>query len=293
MPAELPKISIVTPSFNQGRFIEANILSIQRQDYPALEHIVIDGGSTDDTVLILQRHKERLATVVSEKDDGQYHAINKGFGLATGDVMAWLNCDDIYLPGALHVVGEIFRKFPQIEWLTTRLPIAIAENGTPIKVTPVYGFTRTGFLRGDNLPGLGWPATCYIQQESTFWRRSLWKRAGGNLDTSYGMAGDFDLWARFFEHAELYSVDVPIGCFRRHDDQRTSKSFTKYLDEAKAIFSRAGGHARAGVVQGARIWLRQSATAELRRWAIGRKLIYPAPTVTYDWANREWVLDEC
>jgi glycosyltransferase involved in cell wall biosynthesis len=293
MSAEPPKISIVTPSFNQGRFIEANILSIQRQNYPALEHIVVDGGSTDETLLILHRHKKHLASAISEKDDGQYHAINKGFMLATGEVMAWLNSDDVYLPGALHVVGEIFRKFPQIEWLTTRFPVAIAEDGTPIKVTPVYGFTRAGFLRGENLPGLGWPATCYIQQESTFWRRSLWDRAGGHLDTNYRMAGDFDLWARFFAHAQLYSIDVPIGCFRRHDDQRTSKAFTNYLEEAAAIFSRSGGHARVGVIQAARIWLRQSTPAKLRRSAIGRSLVNWAPTVTYDWGSREWVLYEC
>lgn len=292
MSTELPKISIVTPSLNQGRFIEANILSIERQNYPTLEHIVIDGGSTDETLLILQKHKGHFASVVSEKDEGQYHAINKGFAKATGEVMAWLNSDDVYWPGALHVVGEIFRKFPQIEWMTTRLPVAIEEDGSPIKVTPVYGFTRTGFLRGDNLPGLGWPATCYIQQELTFWRRGLWERAGGCLDTNYRMAGDFELWARFFEHAELYSVDVPIGCFRRHDDQRTSTSFANYLEEAKTIFARIGGHARTGAIQNARIWLRQSAPAKLRDWAIGRKLIHPAPTVTYDWGSREWILDQ-
>ncbi|MET4608593.1 glycosyltransferase involved in cell wall biosynthesis [Bradyrhizobium sp. JR4.1] len=290
MSTELPKISIVTPSFNQGRFIESNILSIQNQNYPALEHIIIDGGSTDETLLKLERHKEQLTSIVSEKDDGQYHAINKGFSLATGDVLAWLNSDDVYIPGALRVVGEIFRKFPQIEWRTTRLPLAIEEDGTPIKATPVHGFTRAGFLKGENLPGLGWPATCYIQQESTFWRRSLWEQAGGRLDTNYRMAGDFDLWARFFEHAELYSVDVPIGCFRRHADQRTSTTFTKYVEEAKAIFARAGGHAPTGVIQEARIWLRQAAPPKLRSWAFDRKLIQPAPTVTYDWGTREWVL---
>src|SRR5262249_7934898 len=132
--------------------------------------------------------------------------------------------------------------------------------------------------------------TCYIQQESTFWRRSLWQRTGGRLDTKYRMAGDFDLWARFFEQAELYSVDVPIGCFRRHDDQRTSTSFANYLEEAKAIFARSGGRARSGLIQGARIVLRQSATANLRSWTTVRRLLGRAPTVTYDWGSQEWVL---
>lgn len=293
MSTILPKISIVTPSFNQGQFIEENVLSIKGQNYPALEHIVIDGGSTDNTLEVLQRYKDHFASRVSEKDDGQYDAINKGFALSTGEVMAWLNSDDVYLPGALRVVGEVFQRFSRIEWLTTRFPIAIAEDGMPIKVTPVYGFTRAGFLRGDNLPGLGWPATCYIQQESTFWRRSLWERTGGRLDTSYRIAGDFDLWARFFEHAELYSVDVPIGCFRRHDNQRTSTSFANYAEEAKRIFARIGGSARVGVLQSARVWLRQSAPAKLRDWAIDRQLLYPAQAVTYDWASQEWVLNQC
>ena len=289
----LPKISIVTPSFNQGRFIESNILSIQRQNYPALEHIAIDGGSTDDTLRILRAHEDHFAAIVSEKDDGQYYAINKGFALATGEVMAWLNSDDVYLPSALHVVGEIFRKFPQIEWLTTRFPIAISEDGRPIKITPVYGFTRSGFLRGENLPGLGWPATCYIQQESTFWRRSLWEKAGGHLDTQYRIAADFELWARFFVHAELYAVDVPIGCFRRHDTQRTATSFASYLNEAKSILAGAGGQTTAGICQQARIWFRQSAPAKIKEWAFRRRLLEPARSVTYDWGNQEWVLHQC
>lgn len=291
MSSALPTISIVTPSFNQGRFIEANILSIRQQNHPAIEHIVIDGGSTDETLQVVDAHRSRLAKVVSEKDEGQYHAINKGFALATGEVMAWLNSDDVYFAGALKVVGEIFRRFPEVEWLTTRMPAAIAEDGTLIKITPVYGFTRAGFLRGENLPGLGWPATCYIQQESTFWRRSLWERAGGYLDTDFRMAGDLDLWARFFEHADLYSVDVPLGCFRRHDSQKTSTAFASYVDEAKAIFTRIGGRARSGKLQSTRIWLRQSLPSRLRNSAIERNLMDPAPCVTYDWSSKEWVLE--
>ena len=292
IPTILPTISIVTPSFNQGRFIEANILSIQQQDYQTLEHIIIDGGSTDQTLQILETHRSRLSAVVSEKDEGQYHAINKGFAIATGEVMAWLNCDDVYLPGALRVVGKIFGKFPQIEWLTTRLPVAIDADGNLIKAIPVYGFTRAGFLRGDNLPGVGWPATCFIQQESTFWRRNLWERAGGHIDTNYRMAGDFDLWARFFQYAHLYSLDVPLGCFRRHDNQRTATSFASYIEEAKAVFARIDGHSRQGRAQSARVWLRQSLPATLRTWSIERKLMEPAPAVTYDWATQEWVIEQ-
>lgn len=292
MTAALPTISVITPSYNQGCFIEENLISLQRQKYPRLEHIVIDGGSTDETAEVIERHRAHLAAYVSEKDDGQYDAINKGFDRASGEVLAWLNSDDLYLPGALQVVGEIFEKFPQIEWLTTRFPLAVGEDGRPIKVSSIYGFTREGFRLGENLPGFGWAATSYIQQESTFWRRSLWQRAGGKIDLRYRVAGDFALWATFFKHAELYAVDVPLGCFRRHCSQRTATVFMAYAKEAKAILAEIGARPRTGIVANARIWLRESLPTAWRAWVIRRGLIDAAPAVTYDWSREEWVLEQ-
>src|SRR5215212_7784658 len=114
-----PRISIVTPSFNQGRFLRETMQSVLGQGYPNLEYVVIDGGSTDESVDIIRGHEQQLAAWVSEKDAGQYDAINKGFARTSGEVMAWLNSDDKYTPWALPVVGEIFAQLPEVKWLTT------------------------------------------------------------------------------------------------------------------------------------------------------------------------------
>jgi glycosyltransferase involved in cell wall biosynthesis len=111
--SELPKISIVTPSFNQGRFIEKTILSVIEQDYPNLEYIIIDGGSTDESVEIIKKYEKHLAYWVSEPDRGQSHAINKGFERATGEIFGWLNSDDWYHPGALKALAEAFAANPE------------------------------------------------------------------------------------------------------------------------------------------------------------------------------------
>ena len=112
-----PKISIVTPSFNQGRFLEETILSVLNQRYPNLEYIVIDGGSTDESVDIIRRYENRLAYWISERDNGQVPAINKGLEQATGDIFAFINSDDVYLPGAFAAVAEYFENYPECEWV--------------------------------------------------------------------------------------------------------------------------------------------------------------------------------
>src|SRR5437870_10778600 len=111
---ELPLISVVTPSFNQAPFLEHTLYSVASQDYARTEHIVIDGGSTDGSVEIIQRHARQLRHWVSEPDRGQSHAINKGLAMASGDVLAWLNSDDTYLPGALKEVGGVFAQHPDV-----------------------------------------------------------------------------------------------------------------------------------------------------------------------------------
>ena len=241
-PAGLPRVSVVTPSFNQGRFLGETIRSVLDQGYPNLEYVVIDGGSTDNSVEIIRSHEAQLASWVSEKDAGQYDAINKGFARTSGEVMAWLNSDDKYTPWALRVVGEIFAQLPQVQWLTTLLPLHWDARGLPIRCKPVRGgYSRSGFLRGDHLPALGSWDGSFIQQESTFWRRSLWDKAGGRVDSTLQLAGDFELWARFFEHADLYGVELPLGGFRMHGDQKTADRMIEYVDEAFSVLDRHGG----------------------------------------------------
>lgn len=287
---DLPKISLVTPCLNQAAFIEKTLQSIHGQGYPHLEHVVMDGGSTDGSLEIIKRHTDRLAWV-SEPDDGQYQAIAKGFAKTTGEVMAWLNSDDIYLPGALRVVGEIFRDFPDVEWLTTRFPMGIDGNGALIKMGCFSGFSKYHFLHGDYLPACGWEAMGFIQQESTFWRRSLWDKAGGAFREGLNFAGDFELWRRFFEHAHLYGVDVPLGCFRRHETQKTSVAFHKYLDEAKSVFLNAGGKVLPRPVQRLRMQLAGACgtSVDWRRRAIRAGLLKGTNNIAYDWGRCCWV----
>jgi glycosyltransferase involved in cell wall biosynthesis len=234
-------ITVVTPSFNQAIFLEATMASVFSQDYPNLEYRVIDGGSTDGTVQILEGYGAQLAFWCSEPDQGQYDAINKGFQHSTGTIMAWINSDDMYTPWAFKVVNEIFSTLPEVEWLTTLCPIVWSTSGAPIYCAQRGGYTRQGFFRGENIPHSHWYALGAIQQESVFWRRSLWEKAGAYLDVTYSLAADFELWARFFKHADLYTVPVPLGGFRHHGDQRSLTQAEQYITEVKKILAAYGG----------------------------------------------------
>jgi Glycosyl transferase family 2 len=207
-PVPWPKISVVTAVRNGEKYLEETIRSVIQQNYPNLEYIVIDGGSTDGTVEIIGKYQRELAGWVSEPDRGMYDALNKGFARTSGDVMGWLNASDQLQAGALRSVGGAFRAFPEVEWITGR-PSWMSEQGVTYHVGEVQRWSRIRFLAGANRS---------IQQESTFWRRRLWERAGGYLDTTRGPVGDFDLWVRFFRHAQLYSVDALVGSYRTHKD---------------------------------------------------------------------------
>jgi len=203
-----PRISLVTPVFNSARYLGAALHSVLSQEYPNLEYIVVDGGSTDGTVEIIRRHESQLHTWISEPDHGMYDAINKGFALSSGEVMGWISATDLLHAGSLFVVGGVFRSFPEVEWITGRAT-GFNPEGMAVEVLRLRRWSRMRFLAGANR---------YIQQESTFWRRSLWERTGSRVDDSRRSASDFELWVRFFRQARLYTVDALIGGFRSHPD---------------------------------------------------------------------------
>jgi glycosyltransferase involved in cell wall biosynthesis len=238
--AARPSISVVTPALNQARWVEATLRSVLDCSTPPAEYVVLDGGSTDGTADTIARFGERLTAWASRPDGGQYEAIMHAFDQTTGEVMAWLNAGDVFLPWALQLAGDLFARFPQIEWLTTQRPVVLDEDGVAVQSEYVGGFARDSFRAGVNLPGGDWFARAGIQQESTFWRRSLWERAGSRVATELRYAGDFELWLRFFEHAEPYAVDVPLGAHRVHEQQKT-ETLEPYVAEARDALAAAGG----------------------------------------------------
>src|ERR1051326_2778110 len=204
---DYPKISIVTPSFNQAEFFEQTLRSVLDQNYPNLEYVVIDGGSTDGSVDIIKKYADKLTYWVSEKDKGQYDAINKGFSHTTGEIMGWINSSDIYYPWTLQIIAEIFGSMKQVEWLSgmhTNLSTGTAPQSTTV-------------ARQKNIYDIVGGKYKWLQQESIFWKRSLWDKAGGKLDLSVGYAGDLNLWLKFFSHTCLFYVNTILGGFRYHD----------------------------------------------------------------------------
>jgi hypothetical protein len=206
--ASWPRITVVTPVFNSARYLEATIRSVLSQAYPNLEYIIVDGGSTDGSVDIIRKYEEQLNSWISEPDRGMYDALNKGFRRSTGELMGWISATDMLHAGSLFVVGSVFQTFPEVEWITGR-PTGFTDEGMTAQILRLRRWSRMPFLAGANR---------YIQQESTYWRRSLWERAGSRVDDSRRNGNDFELWVRFFRYAKLYSVDALIGGFRSHPD---------------------------------------------------------------------------
>jgi glycosyltransferase involved in cell wall biosynthesis len=204
-----PKISIVTPSFNQAQFLEETISSVLEQNYPNLEYIIIDGGSTDGSVEIIKKYEKYLSYWVSEPDGGHGNALNKGFSKTSGEIMAWLNSDDKYFPGALFDVAEIFQSFNDVNWITGKT-CEWNEKGELTSETYVYKNVYD-FLIGHYK---------WIQQESTFWRRGLWEKAGGYINADYQLMVDGELWTRFFRFDDLWHVNRKLGGYRLHATNR-------------------------------------------------------------------------
>lgn len=225
MASSTPTISVVTPSFNQARFVEQTLRSVLDQGFEGLEYVVIDGGSTDGSADIIARYQDRLAYWESEPDRGHAHALNKGFARTSGDIMAWLNSDDLYTGWSLATVAEIFASFPEVEWITGTQG-HWDEHGRLLAAQEVHKNVYD-YLLGNYE---------WIQQESVFWRRSLWERAGGHIDEGYRFMVDGELWSRFFLHARLHSVQCVLGGYRSHGDNRaTLHKAACHTEMARAI----------------------------------------------------------
>ena len=211
VPDPAPRISIVTPSFRQARFIERTILSVVDQGYPNLEYFVQDGGSRDGTVQILEKHAARLTGWESEKDTGQSQAINRGFARTTGEIMAWLNSDDVLFPGSLAQVAEFFARNPDVDVVYGhRVLIDVDDNEVGRWLLPPHD----GKV-------LSWAD--FVPQETLFWRRRIWEKVGGQIDESFRFAMDWDLLLRFREAGARFArVPRFLGGFRVHPQQKTS-----------------------------------------------------------------------
>lgn len=223
-----PEISIVTPSFNQGAFIEETILSVIHQDYPAVEFILIDGGSTDDTMAVVDRYRAHFAHVESERDRGQSHALNKGFARATGTIVTWLNSDDRLSPGALYAVALAFHHSG------ADVVAGVCEVFQDDK--PVYSHMTAcgdGPLPLDDLLDVEncWLAGQFFHQPEVMFTREIWERAGGKVDEKLFYSMDYELWCRFAGcGARLHAISAPVAQFRMHAEQKTS-SPEKYKPE--------------------------------------------------------------
>jgi glycosyltransferase involved in cell wall biosynthesis len=225
---DFPKISIVTASYNQVQYIEECILSVIAQDYPNLEYIVIDGGSTDGTVDIIRKYEKHLHYWVTEKDNGLYHALNKGFLKSTGEIMGWLNSDDILHRKSLFTIAEIFAGHQQVKWLQG-YPTVVDEMGRIIYHRPPR-YSKLSFYMKEYHDGI------FIQQESTYWKREIWLQSGEHISTAYKYAGDFELWMRFYNVANLFVTNSLIGAFRsRGEGQLSADNYQAYLNECDSV----------------------------------------------------------
>lgn len=228
----LAKISIVTPSFNQGEFLEECIQSILEQGYPNLEYIIMDGGSKDDSVKIIKKYEKYLSYWQSQPDGGQYIAINDAFKNTTGEIMAWLNSDDKYHQNALLKVASAFTNHQEIQWLTGRATSWDREGKFTYFEASIPEWSREYLL---NLTQEIRERRRFIQQESTFWKRSLWEQAGSQLNLQLELAGDFELWVRFSRYASLFPIDDFLGGFRSYEGQRSKLYIDKYMQEVELV----------------------------------------------------------
>ena len=228
-----PKISIITPSLNQGDFIEQTILSVLSQDYPNLEYLVMDGGSSDTTLGILKKYAAKV-TWISEADQGQTDAINKGLRRAAGSIVGYLNADDLLLPGTLKKVAEAFINHPKSCWVTGKCRIVDEENNEIRRPITVYKNMLLG-LHSFTLLLM----TNYVSQPATFWRREALESIG-YLDENLRYVMDYEYWLRLYSKSPPVLISEYLAAFKIHQSSKTTSTGHRdiYVDEEKIVVGR-------------------------------------------------------
>ena len=224
-----PLVSIITPSFNQARFLEQTMRSVLEQDYPNIEYIVIDGGSSDSSLEIIQKYADRLAYWHSQKDKGQTDAINQGFARATGEILAWLNSDDILYTGAVSAAVRQLQEHPKVGMVYGDCHLINAEvnviGNFPAAQTDLKKLRR-GYV--------------HIPQQTAFFRADLWRKVGP-LDESFYFAMDYDLWTRLAAEAPLLYVPELWAAFRLHEGGKSIAADDRCWPEMLRVHYRDGG----------------------------------------------------
>lgn len=230
--AKWPKVSVVTPSFNQGQFLEETIRSVLLQGYPDLEYIVIDDGSTDDSVEIIKRYEPWLAYWVHQENRGQSAAINEGFRRATGEIVAWLNSDDTYEPGAVMEAVRVLDHDAGRHIVNGGVALTDAEN-RPTREIRSSRYTLDRLQRH-------WIQYCTPPQPAIFWCRHILDEVG-LLDESLRYVMDYDLWCRIARHYEFHQVNRRLARYRVHAESNTGKGWEPFRDERRRICRRYWG----------------------------------------------------
>lgn len=231
------RISVITPSFNQAEFIGRTVQSVlsQRGEFE-LEYLIVDGGSKDGTLDILERYDDPRLSFRSEPDKGQVDAINKGLRAATGDIVGWVNSDDLLLPGALGEVARAFRQHPEAMWLHGRCEIIDVDDRPVRRWISLYKHLRS---RKHSLESL--LTENYVSQMTTFWRRSVHEDIG-YLDSSLNYAFDYDFWLRLAEQSEPIYLDRRLACFRWYETSKSGAHFEVQFREDADVAERRAGH---------------------------------------------------
>ncbi|MEN8243257.1 MAG: glycosyltransferase family 2 protein, partial [Chloroflexota bacterium] len=222
MSDQMPLVTVITPSYNQAEYLEQTIYSVLNQDYPSLEYIVVDGGSDDGSVEIIEKYADRLAWWVSEKDNGQADAINKGFSRANGEIVAWLNSDDVYLPGTIRRAVETLQQHPDAG-LTYGKLLSINARGEQVNTISYQQYALEDLL-----------SFFIIGQPTVFMRRALLEQVGP-LDESYSYLLDHQLWLRFAQLAPMVYVPIPAAAARYHPSAKNMAQAEHFGAEAYRI----------------------------------------------------------